>query len=151
MPAPIPLINGVHFDYSSIRVSFDGRDPEIHVLEISYKDALEPGEVRGTSARVTGRTRGQYKPEASLTLTKAAWSELLENLGQGYMEKSFEILVNYAEVGLPVIPDVITGCRIKNVDESHSDGNSDALKVKLDLHVIQIIRDGVSPLAEIVP
>ncbi len=145
----LPLINGVHFDYSSVRVSFDGGEPEIHVLEISYKDALEPGEVRGTSARVTGRTRGQYKPEASFTMTKAAWAEFCIGLGIGYMEKVFEIFVNYAELGLPVVPDIISGCRIKNVDESHSDGNADALKVKVDLHVMHIVRAGNVPLLEI--
>lgn len=149
MSAPIPLINGVHFDYSSIRISFDGGEPEIHVLEISYKDSLEPGEVRGTSARVTGRTRGQYKPEASFTMTKAAWAEFCTYLGLGYMEKVFEVFVNYAELGLPVIPDIISGCRIKAIDESYSDGNADPLKVKVDLHVMHIVRNGNVPLLEI--
>ncbi|MFN7135502.1 MAG: hypothetical protein ACK4N5_25750 [Myxococcales bacterium] len=146
MTAPrYPLINGNRHDFSSIEVKINGTI-FLGVEEITYSHRLEPGKVIGTKAQLLGRTRGQYEPEASLTLFKQEYHDLIRRLGAGgagYMETAFDVVVSYSEKqdGRDVVLcDRIVGCRIKGVDNSHRSG-SDALKVKVDLSVIRIDED----------
>lgn len=139
-----PLINGHRYSYASIELALNGRRFYGH-KEISYSQDLEPGEVRGAHAQVLGRTKGELKAEASLTTYLEEWKEILDALGHGYMEKTFDITVSYAEEGRPTVTDKLRGCRIKRVEESHSQG-TDGLTVKLDLHVLWIEYGGKRPL-----
>lgn len=139
-----PLINGHRYSYASIEADINGKKFYGH-KEISYNQELEPGEVRGAHSQLLGRTKGDLKAEASLTTYLEEWQELLEALGDGYMETPFDIIVSYAEEGRPTVTDKLRGCRIKRVEESHSQG-TDALTVKLDLHVLWIEFDGRKPL-----
>lgn len=139
-----PLINGHRYSYASIELDVSGRKFYGH-KEISYNQDLEPGEVRGAHSQLLGRTKGDLKAEASLTTYLEEWQELLEALGDGYMESSFDIVVSYAEEGRPTTTDKLRGCRIKRVEESHSQG-VDALAVKLDLHVLWVEFNGKKPL-----
>lgn len=92
-----------------------------------------------------GRTKGDLKAEGSLTTYLEEWKELLDALGDGYMEKSFDITVSYAEDGRPTVTDKLRGCRIKKVEESHSQG-TDGLTMKIDLHILWIEFGGKKPL-----
>lgn len=139
-----PLINGVRHSYASIELDVNGKKFYGH-REISYSQDLEPGEVRGAHAQLLGRTRGDLKAEGSLTTYLGEWKKLLSALGNGYMEKSFDITVSYAEDGQPTVTDKLRGCRIKKVEESHSQG-TDGLTVKIDLHIMWIEYDGKKPL-----
>lgn len=139
-----PLINGHRYSYASIEADVNGKKFYGH-REISYSQDLEPGEVRGAHSQLLGRTKGELKAEASLTTYMEEWKELLDALGDGYMEKSFDITVSYAEDGRPTVTDKLRGCRIKRVEESHSQG-TDALAVKIDLHVLWIEFGNKKPL-----
>lgn len=152
-----PLINGVRRDFSSIEL-FIASVPFIGFKAIDYNDGLEPGVVMGASAMPIGVTRGQYKAEASITMYRSEFDLLVANLAaqgatslplpKGYMEVFFDISVSYADdADTKVSKDEIVGCRIKKVNNSHSQG-SDALEVKLDLHVHHITRNGVSPVSD---
>jgi hypothetical protein len=145
MPAPNPLINGNRHDYSSIEFRLGGGPRTFGVVEISYSHTLEPTAVRGTSAKKIGRTRGQYDAEGSFTVFKTEADEIIAELGDGYLERSFNILVSYAEPGLPVVSDVLVGCRIKRDEDQHSEGG-EPLRVKFDLDVMEIRRSGRRPL-----
>ena len=142
--ATYPDINGLRYDYSSAEINVAGR-VITGVKEVRYSHKLEPGKVRGTSAQINGRTRGQYEAEASITLYKQEAQELIAALGAGYMEVAFEVVVHYADAGQPVTTDRIVGCRIKSQENSHQEG-SDALSVKFDLDVIAVIENGVEPI-----
>lgn len=146
--AQYPLINGLRFDYSSVEIAV-GSATIVGVSELSYSSKLEPGKVRGTSAQVNGRTRGQYEAEGSMTLFKQEADELLALLGPGFMEVAFPVTVHYAESGQPLITDRLIGARIKSMENSHKEG-SDALTVKFDLDLIAIVHNGLAPITGLV-
>jgi len=139
-----PLINGHRYSYASIELDRNGKKFYGH-KEISYSQDLEPGEVRGAHAQLLGRTKGELKAEGSLTTYLEEWQELLDSLGDGYMEQAFDITVSYAEDGRPTVTDKLRGCRIKKVEESHSQG-TDGLTMKIDLHILWIEYGGRKPL-----
>lgn len=145
MAAPTyPLVNGIKYDWSCVEITlvdevFTG------VKEISYSSKTEPGEVFGTSAQKFGRTRGQNKPEASVTLYKLDYHQLIAKMGQGFHEYVFGITVNYDDGSGNVVTDKIIGCRIKGAENSHTDG-TDALVMKVDLDVMAIVENGLLPV-----
>jgi hypothetical protein len=58
--------------------------------------------------------------------------------------------VHYRAVGhLPnpdrIITEKVVGCRIKKADDAHQEGE-EALKVKVDLHALYIVRNGQRPM-----
>lgn len=142
-----PLINGLRADWSSISVDIGGGLLKtIGIKELSYKHTLEPGEVRGTHPQVLGHTLGTYSTEASMTLYLTEYNELVQRLGDGYLARVFDIVVNYSpKKGDPVLTDKLTGCRIKGNDKSHSQSN-EALVVKIDLFVMALVENGKKPL-----
>lgn len=144
MAAEYPQVNGVRYDYSSVEINVNGRIIK-GVKSISYKHALKPGVVRGTSAQKNGRTRGQYEPEASFTMYKQEADEFIESLGNGYMERSFNVVVNYSDDGQPVKTTRIIGARIADESDENEEG-TDALCTKFELDVIAVIKNGVSPM-----
>lgn len=151
-PLLYPIINGHRYSWASVEIKIGGTR-FVGIKEVSYSQELEPGEVRGAHPQLIGRTRGTLKPEASLTLFEEEWNTLLETLGDGYYEKSFDVVVSYSEsdpllgVIAGTITDTIRGCRIKKVEKSRSEGN-DGLEVKLDLSVLWIEFNGKQPLRE---
>jgi hypothetical protein len=141
-------INGKAYSHSSIEVQLNGKSYPF-VKEVSYSDDLEPGEVRGTSAQLLSRTRGEYKAEASITLYKGAAQELLDDLGDGFMEKEFDMVVTRKEDDMSTIIDTVVKCRIKK-HESGSSTGSDPNEVKFDLHPMYILWNGYSPIAGLI-
>ena len=140
--ADYPLVNGKRYDFSSIVLQL----PERKILgfkEINYSQKLEPGEVRGAHAQLLGRTRGNYTGEGSMTLYRQEADELRQALGDGYMEKEFDITVTYADDGQPTVTDILKACRIVGEDASHSQGQ-DPLVEKFDLSVLSIKKNGKS-------
>lgn len=134
-----PLINGVRYSFASIEADVAGRTV-LGMKEIAYTETLEPGEVRGTGSQLLGRTAGDYSVEPSMTMYREEWDDLLDALGEGYLRKSFDVKVTYADEGAPTKTDRLVGCRIKSVEQSNSQG-TDALEVKLDLHCMYLVRD----------
>ena len=142
---PYPLLNGLRFDYSSVEISlnnllFTG------IKELNYKHALEPGVMRGARAGIGGMSRGRYEPDGSITFYKSEYQLFIQTLGPGYMERYFNIYATYAEAGLPPITDAVMGCRLKNAENAHAEGE-DVLVVKCDLAVTYVLEGGLQPLS----
>ena len=161
MSVAYPLINGMRYDWSSVRLLLAGRR-FVGVKEFNYSDKLTPGKARGTTAQIIGRTRGEYEAQGSITLYKEDWADFLSILGTltastsglntatgappGFMEVAFDIVATFAESpASPVQTDTCQGCRIVNVESSNSQ-SADPLVVKLDLDIIMINRNGSLPL-----
>jgi hypothetical protein len=147
------IINGVTHDSSSITATINSK-PYSDITEISYSDSLEPGILQGVGdPYIRARTRGQYKAEASFTIAKSTFelikSELVALGAGGFAEATFPVTVIYrASVTDPIITDIVEGCRIMKVENSHSAGNSDALVVKIDLSVVRIRWNGFYAVAD---
>lgn len=146
-----PLINGTRHEWSSIEIQLapEGKGSNIYVgvKELAYKLEMAPTDVYGTSPQPIGRTRGVLSFSASLTLYKAESALFLQQLGDGYLEKPFNVIANYTENGFDTITDSIIGCRLVSPDNSHSQG-ADPLVVKWDLHPMMIKLSGLNPLAQ---
>lgn len=149
MPLSYPMVNGNRYDFSSVQITV----PDINrvfegVKSVGYSDELSPGKLRGNRAQVVGRTRGQYEASANVEMYKSEAQQLIDALGPGYMERSFSITVAYSEPATPdlIIVDTISGCRIKKVEDSGSEGE-EAIATKFDLDALLILRNGKAPLA----
>lgn len=140
-------VNGIVYDFATIKLMLDG-DLYISVKAINYGDTCEPGKLRGTSPQALGRTTGDYDATASLELSKGAFRELIAKLGDGFMAKTFDCVVNFQPPGgLPIITDKVIGCRISKNDAAHSQG-TDALTMKIDLSPHKCTWDGYDPLPD---
>jgi len=135
--AEFPLVNGTMHDFTSIEFTMNGT-VRPKVKEISYTLELAPTDVYGTPAQKVGRTRGQLKPEASVTMYKAEFDDLVFTLGLGYMESVFNIVVNYSDPGTDIHTDELKGCRIMKWEVSASSG-ADPVEVAIDLNVMDIL------------
>lgn len=138
--AQYPLINGHRYSFSSLEANIAGI-PVPGISELSYNDGLEPGAIEGTSPQRLGRTRGKYESDGSMSMYRQEFDELTARLGDGYGERSFNIVASYADDGQPTVTDRLVGCRIKKVDNQAQKG-SDPLEVKLELDIMYIERNG---------
>ncbi len=146
----VQYINGHVKDFSSIAIRISTPAPIIfnRVTAINYEQSNTPGELRGTSALVLGRSRGQYSANASMTIYVDEYHLLLDALAKvkfpnpraGYMEKPFDVMVSYAETDSRPVQDVLRACRIVR-DSSQNSAGSDPSMIDVDLHVIELIRD----------
>lgn len=147
-----PLLNGVRTDASSTLLSLDGLYYKFP--SINYEDGLEPGEVRGNQTQVMAYTRGIYKATGSFELYKSEsdnfnFNLINNHLGTAFYEIQFQIVLQYkAETNSTSISVVsMPGVRINKMTNSSSQG-SEAHKVKYDLTVPIIVRDGVFPTSD---
>lgn len=141
--ATYPDINGISYDWSSIKVSAFGYVTPA-IKGIDYSMTLEPGEARGNSAHWLRRTRGQLKADASFEIYKQEFQEFIGRFGDGFMEKSFDVTVAYEDYNQLTIVDEIIGCRIKKIADSPKDG-SDSPTVKVDLHILEVRYNKLKP------
>ncbi len=150
MGALSTLINGHAFDFSSIKLSFSATpvSVEIEALAINYQHALEPEELRGQGPMPLYDTTGIYSSSASLEMYLSEWRALRKNLAAapgagGYMQKRFDITVNYAESGETAVEDTLRGCRVIRAGKAYR-RSTEPLTVSIDLYVRQVLEDGVS-------
>ncbi|SRR5258708_5953320 len=117
---------------------------------LNAKDSLVPTKVRGAAAEPIGRTRGDYDSEGDMELYVQQAFQLLQALGQGYKEQTFDISYSFAEANLDTITHQLLGCRIQEVDSSNAVG-TDASTLKFTLSIMKILFGGleslISPLA----
>ena len=144
--ATYPNINGVSYDWSSVRISL-GALITPALKGIDYSQSLDPGEGRGNSSAWIKRTRGQLKADASFEIYVSEFQDFLDILGEGYMERNFDVTVSYQEGTERVLTDKLIGCRIKKHADSPKEG-SDPPTVKVDLHLHHIEKNGRKPTTD---
>ena len=150
---PYPLINGNQYDWSSVELNFGGVPLPLDGLkDLSYSDDLKPGKARGTHAQVSGRSRGTYDAEGSLTFYKSQWPVFLAAISAqaaarlaGYKEFAFTLTVSYSEVALGIQTDTLLGCRITKDEDQHTEGG-EVLVHKCTLDILQVNWNGTPPL-----
>jgi hypothetical protein len=145
-----PLINGMRASWAEIEFRVAGKRT-IGIQEISYAPSQDPQYVYGAGVAPIGRTRGQTKPEASMSLLKEEADLLINELagagagaGLGFGEVAFDIIINYRLEALgpgQVRTDAVRGCRLIKPSQSYSQG-SEGLSVKIDLHPMAVELNG---------
>ncbi len=152
MSIQYPDINGNRFSFASVAATTMPTPGGVAgaplamlgFKEVSYSSSKEPGMVYGTSSKPLGRTRGQAKYEASMTMYKKEADAFLATLGDGFMDVPFLLLVQYAEGTDPIQTDQIIGCKITKHEDTAS--GTDALAVKFTLSVMDIKYNGRLPV-----
>lgn len=148
-----PSINGLTNDHSSVRLSFlGGRLIFSHVKSISYDDSLTPAEGMGTHPIPLPTGLGVYKANASITVYKDAWDELMTKLPNGYGALVFTSTVSYIRGNIPTVDTLVDG-RATTIKNSSAQGQG-SLEIEIGLYVRLILRNGkcLAPLdADIVP
>lgn len=140
MASTVPLINSHEYSFTSLEVNIAGL-PITGITALSYSDSLEPTDVEGAAPQPIGRTRGKYSCEGSVKMYREEFDRLVEQLGDGYGEKAFNIVAHYGETGRPTVTDRLVGCRIKKPSNEAQKG-SDPLEISLDLSIMYITRNG---------
>jgi len=143
-----PLINGVRHSFSSIELKIAG---QIYVgfKSINYSRKRSRTMVRGNSPDPLGKTRGTNEYTADCEIFLAEWNLLqsqLQNLGAGYGDQFFNIVVTYTENGFDTVSDTIVACTLDTTDVSQSEG-ADPLVRKFELNPLKILFNGLDDLA----
>jgi hypothetical protein len=135
-------INGNEFTWSSFEARFLG-EKLTGAKALSYSDEIEGRDpVYGASKIPQGRTGGRYKVgDCSLELYLSDFKTLLGILGDGWGEVEGEIVVQFEE-GSDLHEHVLERVRLGGAEHSNEEG-TDAMSVKIPLHVLRIRRDGV--------
>lgn len=134
-----PNVNGFEYSFASIELRVRGKR-YYGATSISTADSLEPGYSEGTQTTPTGWTAGKWTPGSnSIEFGLHDGQQLLDDLGDGYGRISFQVLVQYAEEGMPVVTVELPVCRIKSVDNGATAGG-DPTKIKFDLALLKPIK-----------
>lgn|GEM_PF-3734371 len=138
-----PNINGHRFQPASCEITIAGLRI-IGIGELNYDDSLEPGELRGTTPYLIGTTAGIYKASGDMTMPELEWAILMAKLGPGYGEVRHLIQVMMFEPGTQASKHELVGTRIKKVGNAIKTDSADGLMVKLELHPMYILRNGLA-------
>lgn len=112
--------------WNAITVNMMGRDLE-GITELKYTDSETKENVYGAGKYPIGRSRGNYEPEASLTLLKEEADALRQSLPKGSRIQDiapFDITVEYEDKNGFIIRDRIRNCEFTNdgVEAAQNDG-----------------------------
>ena len=144
-----PLINGTGYDFSSIELSLAGQK-FAGFKSIDYERTRDQGEGRGNSPDPLFKTKGENKYSGSVELFLAEWNYLHKNIlipaaalqgvantGEGWGDVLFTVTVQYYNVGMDPITDILIGCNANGPTASQSRG-VDPLMRKIDLKPLKI-------------
>lgn len=136
-----PIVNGVAHSWADAGFKFNGRR-FAGLKSFSVSETMERGKTRPTGQRKGALTSGEHDAEHSIEMYMADWQELLEELGDGYMNKRIDSFASFSDGDGGHIHTIeCLGCRLKKIDDSHQQG-TEPMTVKLDLDVMLVRRDG---------
>jgi hypothetical protein len=143
-------VNGFYPSFVDISADIDGFDLGAELTAISYSDNVDRGEVRGAARQVLGRTRGDYKAEASAEMQLKQYKALRARAGNRFYDLVFPITVNYADTDNdPITTDELVRVRFKKREKDYK-VSTDGLTVKLEFDIDGLIEDGQLPFPEFV-
>lgn len=70
---------------------------------------------------------------------------LIDRLGDGWMDQTFDVTVTYSDVNLPVLVDTLEQCRIIGSENAHSQGPG-VLMRSFTLKPMTVLSNGKTPL-----
>ncbi len=139
-PISYPLINGVRHSFASIELKLK-EQIFIGFKSVNYSRTRSRTKVRGNHPDPLGKTQGENDYSADIELYLAEWNLFQEQLGAGYGDVFFQVLVTYSANGFDTIQDVINGCTLDSTEASQQQG-PDPLVRKFDLSPLKILFNG---------
>lgn len=139
-------VNGREFSWVSCELRIGSSAAVIGFTSVKYPWKVDAAQVRGASRKAIGMTRGRLMCETgSLSLFESEYRRLAAT--PGWCDTTTEMVVSYAEPGLPTQVDTIKGVRFTGADGGAEEGN-EALKREVSFEFTDILINGVSPIAE---
>lgn len=140
------FVNGKEYSWVSMEFRANGSAAILGFTKISYPWKVDAAVVRGAGRKALGTTRGRLMTEdGSITLLESDYREL--SSVPGWCDRTGELIVSYAEPGLPTLVDTIRGVRFTGADAGGEEGN-EALKREVGFIFTDVLLDGVSPISE---
>lgn len=144
-PLQFPLINGGGLSYPSIELKINGLIFR-GFKSINYDYSRERAKVYGNSPDPLFKTTGKADYTCDAEIYLAEWNAFLAQLGAGFGDAFFPILVSYTQPGFDPTQDSILGCTIDKMTASQSEG-TDPLVRKVEFNPLKILYNGLDPLA----
>lgn len=144
-PIQFPLINGAGFSFPSIELKLNGLIFR-GFKSIDYDYDRTRTKVYGNSPDPLFKTVGKADYTCSAEIYVAEWFSFLKQLGAGFGDIFFIILVSYTQVGFDPVQDTILGCTIDKMQAAQKEG-SDPLTRTVEFNPLKILYNGLDPLA----
>lgn len=142
------ILNGAAYSHANSEVRILDKVRQF-VSEIEYEHEDEPGEIRGTHKQRLATVDGEYKGSGKITMARGQAQQIIDELGDGYMEKRFPIVCSYTGEGLKLITDTLGGCKIKKESFSSKTGNEGQM-VTWELDITYLKMNGKKPLKKLI-
>ncbi len=145
-----PLINGRRFSFASIeiaaKIGATSQELFLDVDDISYSESLVIAFKQGTARVPVGVTSGVWESqECSIVMGKSTFQDMVNTTGPGWLGINLLMVLNYADIGEPLVTDTIIGM-ITGCEDAHTYG-PDALKTSLKFNPLTpILRNGISSM-----
>ena len=144
-PIQYPLINGVRHSFASVELKLKNQI-FIGFKSINYTRTRSRAFVRGNHPDPLGKTQGENEYSADCELYLAEWNLFQEQLGEGYGDILFQVLVTYSSNGFDTIQDVINGASVDSLEASNAQGPDPTVR-KFDMNPLKILFNGVDDVA----
>lgn len=150
-PILVPLTNGVVWSFGHVTLEIAGLEFTGGFKSIKRSRKRTREMVRSNSPDPVGKTLGENEYQCSAELYLEWWRALLntvqQNLGPGYGDQSFTILVSYIANGFLPIQDVILNCTFDTTDADDGVGPQ-ALTRMVEFNPTKILFNGIDDLED---
>lgn len=137
-----PLVNGNMYGFADVQFKLKGK--AYPVYSINYSQNPNTAKSYGNQRIARGKVKGQLEAEASASMYKEDYNEMLQDLGEGYLSLNFDVVVSYADEGKRAVTDTLVGCSLGEVSTDLSEGN-DAAMIEFGLDPLYIKFNGIEP------
>ena len=136
-----PLVQGFVHSWAGLKIK-KGSDDVFGFRKLSWKKSRSRKKVFAHGVQALGRTRGKEENEASISFLYPQWQLFKKSLGEGYMDKQFDLLVMREEIGNDELFKVeFISCSIDEHSNDESEGEDESI-VDVTLGVLRIVDDG---------
>jgi len=139
-----PTINGLAYDFTCLDFGLLGGVLTPFLMDISFRDEVVPGVLKGVHGIDLATTRGTYKADFSITMYAEGFTQfLLPALGEGASSLIFPITSTFYNLGTAPYEVYCDSCRMLNPDESYRNGDTNGLPVRIKFYTKFIARNGI--------
>jgi hypothetical protein len=149
IPIQVPNTSGVVYSFGHCILQIAGLEFQGGFKSFKHSRKRTREMVRSNSPDPVGKTLGENEYQASAEMYLAWWDALQRtvqnNLGPGYGDAPFTILVSYIANGFLPIQDVILNCTIDSTEADDSAGPQ-ALTRMVEFNPTKILFNGIDDL-----
>jgi hypothetical protein len=150
-PIQVPLTNGVVWSFGHVTLEIAGLEFTGGFKSIKRSRKRTREMVRSNSPDPVGKTLGENEYQCSAVLYLAWWFALLQtvenNLGAGYGDQPFTILIAYNNNGFAPFVDRVVNCTFDSTEADDQTGQG-PLTREVEFNPTKILFNGLDDLAD---